>query len=389
VTNDLLARGRGRDSVVLVHGIKSRGAWYRYFERVLEPHFRCERADYDEYHQPILAALLVYVSEASAVRMVMPVLLLAALVAIVAGIRVGAMSFAALIAASAVARIVVIQRCRERALEKVGDAIKRSGAVEPGPSMVAHSFGSFLVGQLIQRANQRVNRLVLTGAVLPENFDWRAIQERGIVRETWNAVCQGDTVARVAGWAGGNLGASGRRGFRANRDTVHSVSRDQASCAQCAETGRDASASRPLVHNLVAQHCEHTDFALSSAFALDHLLPVLLGYSSGEYRKLRQIAVALVRNEERRPHSELLVRAAAVAADISSDWLGGATLLTKIDELDLDEAPAQTALRFFEKVDEGVRALEDHLRADAPLSSDLRAKTQLLDYRHAYALLAT
>lgn len=128
----------------------------------------------------------------------------------------------------------VIMTWRRRALERqlrTKLAELRTQAREHGfgetPDVIAHSFGTWLLGHLLEdelkpgvRDPLRFGRIILTGCVLRPDFDWKAIKEaelvgkeKGLVREVLNHYATKDRTVPFAHWTIRDSGPSGRRGF--------------------------------------------------------------------------------------------------------------------------------------------------------------------------------
>ena len=91
-------------------------------------------------------------------------------------------------------------------------------------SIVAHSFGTFLVGRLLKEHPQpRVGRIILCGSVLPEDFDWSEYVDRyGVDVDTRPAVLNecgsADKWPVYAQIGSRRYGAAGRYGFQQYAD---------------------------------------------------------------------------------------------------------------------------------------------------------------------------
>ncbi|MEZ4699152.1 MAG: macro domain-containing protein [Rhodothermales bacterium] len=124
------------------------------------------------------------------------------------------------------------RRVIERVEEKLLAVIDDPASVKV--SVVAHSFGTYVLGEVLQR-NPRItiNRLILCGAVLPQDFRWSALRDRLTVidpheyptqrllnecgwRDTWPVLAQFMT------WG---YGSSGRFGFQSPlvKDRFHDL----------------------------------------------------------------------------------------------------------------------------------------------------------------------
>lgn len=97
------------------------------------------------------------------------------------------------------------------------------------PDVVAHSFGTWLVGHVLldelketreQEAGKpgkplglKLGRLILTGSVLRPDFDWTSLQAAGLVEDVLNVYGTKDVIVPLAHWTIFDSGPSGRRGF--------------------------------------------------------------------------------------------------------------------------------------------------------------------------------
>lgn len=88
------------------------------------------------------------------------------------------------------------------------------------PSIIAHSFGTWLLGELLRRYDDVVfDRIVITGSVLPENYDWASLLESGRVLAVHNEVATADMWPTIADWVSRIIrphvfGQAGVRGFK-------------------------------------------------------------------------------------------------------------------------------------------------------------------------------
>ena len=88
------------------------------------------------------------------------------------------------------------------------------------PDAIAHSFGTWLLGHLLQNEltqspeeRLRFGRIILTGCVLRPDFDWRSIKDAGLVDDVMNHYGTRDPIVPLAHVAIRDSGPSGRRGF--------------------------------------------------------------------------------------------------------------------------------------------------------------------------------
>jgi hypothetical protein len=86
------------------------------------------------------------------------------------------------------------------------------------PDIIAHSFGTWLLGHVlaeeVSRVDKlRVGRLILAGCILRPDFDWKGLKKAGIVDEVLCHYGTKDPIVPLAHYAIRDSGPSGRRGF--------------------------------------------------------------------------------------------------------------------------------------------------------------------------------
>lgn len=86
------------------------------------------------------------------------------------------------------------------------------------PDVIAHSFGTWLFGHLLQKELTRTDplqfgRVILTGCILRPDFDWKRLKDAGLVEEVMNHYGTGDRVVPLAQSGIHDSGPSGLRGF--------------------------------------------------------------------------------------------------------------------------------------------------------------------------------
>ena len=85
------------------------------------------------------------------------------------------------------------------------------------PSVIAHSFGTYILGYaLLHDDTIKLDKALLCGSILPENFPWNDIIERGQVREVKNEQAQKDLPVSVVQYFVRGAGPSGINGFIAD-----------------------------------------------------------------------------------------------------------------------------------------------------------------------------
>ncbi len=69
------------------------------------------------------------------------------------------------------------------------------------PSIVAHSFGTYILGySLIKYRNIKLDKVILCGSILPNDFPWHEIIERGQVGSVRNEYGVKDIWVRLVRW---------------------------------------------------------------------------------------------------------------------------------------------------------------------------------------------
>lgn len=88
------------------------------------------------------------------------------------------------------------------------------------PDVIAHSFGTWLFGHLLEdelRRNEsdrlQFGRVILAGCILRPDFDWKSIREAHLVEDVLNHYGTEDRVVPLAHGTITESGPSGRRGF--------------------------------------------------------------------------------------------------------------------------------------------------------------------------------
>jgi pimeloyl-ACP methyl ester carboxylesterase len=106
----------------------------------------------------------------------------------------------------------------ERVHEEIRVALQKYRKTHPDAklSIIAHSFGTYIVGKILQRHfDLQIHRLILCGSVLPQLFPWNHLQGRFDDDKVVNECGQADiwpVLAKSLSWG---YGASGTHGFGA------------------------------------------------------------------------------------------------------------------------------------------------------------------------------
>ena len=97
-----------------------------------------------------------------------------------------------------------------------------SRLVEPHddpPSIIAHSMGTYIVARAMFLYPQiRFDSLILCGSIIPTDFQWTELSQRGQVRKVLNECASGDFWARIVPWFVKDAGPSGAQGFEDKAD---------------------------------------------------------------------------------------------------------------------------------------------------------------------------
>lgn len=89
--------------------------------------------------------------------------------------------------------------------EQLGDAL---------PSIIAHSFGSYIVAKAMERYPEvRFDRIILCGSIVRRDYPWASRFQQGQVRRVLNDFGRRDIWVRVAETVIEDAGSSGYRGF--------------------------------------------------------------------------------------------------------------------------------------------------------------------------------
>jgi pimeloyl-ACP methyl ester carboxylesterase len=75
--------------------------------------------------------------------------------------------------------LLPVSHYRRQAEEQIGRQVRLAAALHPGAdiSIIAHSFGSYVVANLLEKEGIRIKRLILCGSVLPSDFDLKPIRD--------------------------------------------------------------------------------------------------------------------------------------------------------------------------------------------------------------------
>jgi pimeloyl-ACP methyl ester carboxylesterase len=104
-----------------------------------------------------------------------------------------------------------------RALDENADILGKNGR----PSIVAHSFGTFILGNALLRYQDiRVDKVILCGCILPTNFPWKELIDNGQINAVLNCVGVEDYWPIMSSLVIPGTGQSGRIGFTTKHESV-------------------------------------------------------------------------------------------------------------------------------------------------------------------------
>jgi hypothetical protein len=82
------------------------------------------------------------------------------------------------------------------------------------PSIVAHSFGTYIPGySLVRFPNIKFDKVIVCGSILPKDFPWDELLERGQVIAIRNEYGTADIWSDITRWFVKGTGPSGKTGF--------------------------------------------------------------------------------------------------------------------------------------------------------------------------------
>ena len=106
----------------------------------------------------------------------------------------------------------------ERVYEQIRVALQKYRRSHPDAklSIIAHSFGTYIIGEILKRGfDLQIDRLLLCGSVLPQGFLWHQYQGRFADDKVVNECGKADVWPVLAQSASWGYGASGTHGFGA------------------------------------------------------------------------------------------------------------------------------------------------------------------------------
>jgi len=265
-----------RPRLVTLHGVWTAGRWQEEIAPVFAPFFRYQPVKYPHFRWYGPFALVLE-----------PIVLIAGLLFAIwlwhgkhaMGWRLTLFSIVVVLVA-----LITTGLRRRLALRHVIRSLGQEGAPGDRPHLIAHSYGSYLVGQMLQRPDCGFRRIVLVGAVLKPDYPFTVVQRgNGAQFEALkNEVGERDWIVRLAGWLRHvrDMGNAGLVGFGGDSTHVHTMDVADATCSQC--TG--VSPPTWIVHNVRIPVFSHNEQFIHEQYAAEHWLPFLLGLETADLK---------------------------------------------------------------------------------------------------------
>ena len=287
-----------KPALITIHGIRSTGRWQEEIEPLLSPFYLHLPFKYSEYSHPVFAVVWLALEPLA--------IILGILVTTLCLSRVwpptrkqAAIFIVPLVLFSVVARVLAAKR-RRRVLEAFKLHWSEKIGFERPPHIIAHSFGTFLVGAALSKyTDLRVGRLILTGCVLKADYPWASfVRSKNSQRFTaiHNEMAKRDLIAVSAQLLQGfvpPMGHAGVFGFTDKRitrnwDDARLVDSQWHSDSQCGETNQT---DHVLVHNIAHQGLGHSDYFIGMSHARTFWLPFLWEISPGLYERFKDLCI--------------------------------------------------------------------------------------------------
>lgn len=316
---------RIRQTVLTIHGANPDRAWQRMAGRVLEPHFRHVPIEYDEYLG--LKGVIKVVFSLWFAPFVAAGLGLAVLMVFQRRWGLALAGLGSALASLALGLLVAYMQ-RRACLRRVKPQVIAATAGDPvEPHVVAHSFGTYLMGTALREfPDVMVERVVLVGSVLPHRYDWgKVLADKPVPFTVRNETGKRDLVVKLAGLvkcAARDLGNAGLKGFIVTDGVVHDVTTVWGPCDECV----DAADVVP-VHNVPLEDFRHSTHFLGPGHARSLWLPYLWGYTPREFRHYLRLCRAAAYLRQERRWGELADVERALRRSVWT-WTKGVTLAT-------------------------------------------------------------
>ena len=178
---------------------------------------------------------------------------------------------------------------RHRVARRVQKLIENCAILDRPPHVIAHSFGTYLVGRALRdRDGLHLGRLVLFGCVLPPHD--LAYFQAGRVEQVRNEYGPRDWIVRLAHHLGRilpftGLGGAGLTGFSADEQVVHHISTVRGECDLC-----NGSDQQILIHNVYLNGICHSNMLLTMLHPYEVWFPYLISVSVIEFNYFKDIS---------------------------------------------------------------------------------------------------
>jgi hypothetical protein len=299
-----------RKKVVLtVHGLNTNGSWQKEICTVLEPHFICLPIKHKKYKNLGYIKLVV-----NPLFLIITLILILGIIVLWLETKIGLFLLAAVlpIVTFVYALIEPIKR-RKMAVNNfiqvsnkvIEERFGRGDIQRLRPHVIAHSLGTYLVMEaLVGDPALSFDKIILTGCVLPSEYDWKALYSRnGSAEELTtfaavrNEIGQKDKIPRYAKLVNRILPGFGDAGCSGFKNTsysgnnmglkssfVHDVNREYGPCIDC-ESG-DITAK---IHNVFIPRFTHSAVFINKNHVLEFWLPFLWEIEPYEFKEFREL----------------------------------------------------------------------------------------------------
>jgi pimeloyl-ACP methyl ester carboxylesterase len=356
-----------------VHGANPNLDWQPKLQEMLEPHFNCiphRYTEYDSLYGPVAVIFNLHV---------LGVFLITFLTSLALFILVNwQFGIACLIVSLLSLALSAYLAARDRAACSDGLKEKFDYCHFNAPHVIAHSFGSYLVGRLLKKfPDVRLRKTVFVSTVLPRRFPWERIflerpwcAENTVVRSEFGTA---DVIVWLAGlttWFARDIGNAGSRGFFNNPRWVHTTSSPAGDCRSCHGT------NIARVHNVSLPSFEHSDQFLGLGHAMIYWLPFLWGISVPEYLQYFDYCLQATKFESQKqlPEATEIIN---VYWSKSFLWTNGAPLSLYVTKLIEAHLPSELSSALAAQVYRDVKTTLHVIVAD--LVSELGEKHGVLD----------
>jgi hypothetical protein len=272
--------------VISLHGLWSRGKWQEETQRALEPYFQCESIKYKEY---LWLGILKLVADPWVVWIML-------LIGLGLADWWGAPTLAVVIALLCFVANRLARWKLARVVRNLKARIDGFLVGEQRPHLVAHSLGTYCIGQLlIKWPNVHLDHIVLTGCVLPRNFSWFQLRYGDLMSafcQVRNEVGKKDVVSRLAALGDrlrlvSGFGSAGIYGFDGPSDLIHNINDPHVLCPNC-----EVVTLEPKVHNSFHSGFGHGDILIGPGHAGSFWLPFFWNIEPPEFRLFIRMSLA-------------------------------------------------------------------------------------------------